>query len=81
MMQKFRQEMYSTPKDAMNFMEHLSREPGMFAEYTLDDHGRLVNIFWATADQQEKMARFAGCIQMDTTIFTNRSILTVIKKV
>lgn len=44
----------------------------MYLDKTLDDQGRLVNVYWATADQQERAARFGGCIQMDTTVFTNR---------
>lgn len=44
----------------------------MYYEHTLDAQGRLVDIFWSTIEQQEKIARFGGCIQMDTTVFTNR---------
>lgn len=44
----------------------------MFVECTFDALGRLVDVFWATADQQVKMERYGACIQMDTTVFTNR---------
>lgn len=71
-MQKVQEELYSTPEDASDFLLTLQSEPGMFVERTFDDAGRLVNVFWVTVQQQEKMARFGGCIQLDTTIFTNR---------
>ncbi|CAB1120285.1 unnamed protein product [Ectocarpus sp. CCAP 1310/34] len=50
----------------------LEAEPGMFVKRTFDSLGRIVDVFWATVDQQDKMATFGGCIQMETTVFTNR---------
>ncbi|CAM9330667.1 unnamed protein product, partial [Hapterophycus canaliculatus] len=38
----------------------------------LDAPGRLVDVFWSTIEQQGKIARFGGCIQLETTVFTNR---------
>lgn len=71
-MQKVKEEMYSTPEDAADFLSSVQGEPGMFVERTFDAHGRLVDVFWATINQQDKMRRFGGCIQLDTTVFTNR---------
>lgn len=71
-MQKIKDELYSSPEDASDFLSTLQREPGMFVERTFDSFGRLVDVFWATVDQQDKMARFGACIQLDTTAFSNR---------
>lgn len=71
-MQNTKEELYSSPEDAANFLSTLQKEPGMFVERTFEATGRRVDVFWATVDQQEKMARFGGCIQLDTTAFTNR---------
>lgn len=73
-MQKVNDAEYASPDDAANFLAKLGSEPGMFVERTFDDLGRLENVFWANVDQQEKMARFGDCIQMDTTAFTNRLV-------
>lgn len=70
--QKIKQELYSTPEDATDFLSTLKSEPGMFCDYTLDNRARLVNVYWSTAEQQENCTRFGGCIQLDTTVFTNR---------
>ena len=71
-MQKVNEDLYAKPEDATDFLASLKSEPGMYCEYTLDSQGRLVDIFWSTAGQQENIARFGGCIQLDTTAFTNR---------
>ncbi len=71
-MAKVQEELYCSPEDAANFLATLRSDPGMYVANTFDDPGRLVNVFWATADQQERAARFGGCIQMDTTVFANR---------
>ncbi|CAN0378187.1 unnamed protein product [Ectocarpus sp. 12 AP-2014] len=71
---KVQDELYSTPEDGADFLAKLGAEPGMFVKRTFDDLGRIVNVFWATVDQQEKMSRFGGCVQMDTTVFTNRYV-------
>ncbi|CAB1115474.1 unnamed protein product [Ectocarpus sp. CCAP 1310/34] len=64
--------LYSSPEDAANFLATLQSEPGMFVEREFDSIGRLENVFWATVDQQNKIARYGACIQMDTTVFMNR---------
>eukprot|EP00903_Cladosiphon_okamuranus_P017077 g15736.t1 len=69
---KVQDELYSTPEDGADFLAKLGAEPGMFVKRTFDDLGRIVNVFWAPVDQQEKMSRFGGCAQMDTTVLTNR---------
>lgn len=71
-MQKVNDELHAKPEDATDFLVSLKSEPGMYCEYNLDGQGRLVDIFWSTAGQQENIARFGGCIQLDTTVFTNR---------
>ena len=71
-MQKTNNELYSKPEDATDFLASLKSEPGMYCEHTLDAQGRLVDMFWSTVEQQEKIARFGGCIQLDTSVFTNR---------
>lgn len=71
-MAKIKEQLYSSPEDAANFLASLKSEPGTFVDQTFDALGRLVDVFWATVDQQEKMARYGACIQMDTTVFTNR---------
>ena len=71
---KVEDELYSTPEDGANFLAKLEAEPGMFVRRNFDNLGRIVDVFWATMDQQEKMARFGGCIQMDTTVFTNKYV-------
>ncbi|CAB1107867.1 unnamed protein product [Ectocarpus sp. CCAP 1310/34] len=71
---KVQDELYSTPEDGADFLAKLGAKPGMFVKRTFDDLGRIVNVFWATVDQQEKMSRFGGCVQMDTTVFTNRYV-------
>ncbi|CAN0356414.1 unnamed protein product, partial [Ectocarpus sp. 13 AM-2016] len=71
-MAKVQEELCCSPEDAANFLATLRSDPGMYVANTFDDPGRLVNVFWATADQQERAARFGGCIQMDTTVFANR---------
>ncbi|CAN0313035.1 unnamed protein product, partial [Pylaiella littoralis] len=43
-----------------DFLSTLQREPGMFVERTFDSFGRLVNVFWATVDQQDKMGEIQG---------------------
>ena len=70
--QKVKDELYCSPRDATEFLSNLKAEPGMFREYTLDVEGRLVNVYWATAEQQQKCARYGGCIQLDTTVFVCR---------
>ncbi|CAN0024212.1 unnamed protein product, partial [Hapterophycus canaliculatus] len=30
------------------------------------------DVFWSTVEQEGKIARFGGWIQLDTTVFTNR---------
>eukprot|EP00903_Cladosiphon_okamuranus_P017361 g15994.t1 len=52
---KVQDELYSTPEDGADFLAKLGAEPGMFVKRTFDDLGRIVNVFWATVDQQEKM--------------------------
>lgn len=71
-MQKVKDELYAIPEDATDFLASLKSEPGMYFDRTLDAQGRLVDVFWSTIEQQEKIARFGGCIQLDTTVFTNR---------
>eukprot|EP00903_Cladosiphon_okamuranus_P021507 g19772.t1 len=68
---KIQDELYSTPEDGADFLAKLEAEPGMFVRRTFDNLGRIVDVFWATVDQQDKMSRFGGCVQMDTTVFTN----------
>ncbi|CAB1106078.1 unnamed protein product [Ectocarpus sp. CCAP 1310/34] len=68
---KIQNELYSTPEDGANFLAKLEAEPGMFVKRTFDSLGRIVDVFWATVDQQDKMAA-TGCMQMDTTVFTDR---------
>lgn len=50
-MQKFQDELYSSPDDATDFLSTLKSEPGMNYEHKLDEQGRLVGFFWATVDQ------------------------------
>ena len=71
---KVQDELYSTPEDRADFLAKLEAEPGMFVRRTFDNLGRIVDVFWATVDQQDKMSRFGGCLQMDTTVFTNRYV-------
>lgn len=59
-MAKVQEELYCSPEDAANFLATLRSDPGMYVANTFDDPGRLVNVFWATADQQERAARFGG---------------------
>ncbi|CAM9958486.1 unnamed protein product, partial [Sphacelaria rigidula] len=54
------------------FFSTLKSEPGMFSEYKLDAKGRLVDAYWATAEQQQKCVRYGGCIQLDTTVLVCR---------
>ena len=70
-MAAIKDQLYSSPEDASNFLASLQSEPGMCVERTFDSFGRLENVFWATVDQQNKIARYGACIQMDTTVFTN----------
>ena len=72
-MQQAKEELYSSPQDAAEFLCDLASEPGMFYEYNLDPEGRLVDVYWASAYQQENCARYGGCIQLDTTVFVCRS--------
>eukprot|EP00903_Cladosiphon_okamuranus_P020047 g18414.t1 len=71
-MAAIKDQLYSSPEDAANFLATLQSEPGLFVERTFDTTGRLENVFWATVDQQNKIARYGACIQMDTTVFTNK---------
>lgn len=71
-MQKVNDALNAKPEDATDFLATLKSEPGMYCDHTLDAQGRLVDVFWATVQQQEQIARFGGCIQLDTTVFTNR---------
>lgn len=75
---KIQDQLYSTPADGADFLARLEAEPGMFVKRTFDDLGRIVDVFWATVDQQELMTRFGGCIQMDTTVFTNRCVPSMV---
>eukprot|EP00903_Cladosiphon_okamuranus_P014063 g13071.t1 len=71
-MAAIKDQLYSSPEDASNFLATLQSEPGLFVDRTVDTTGRLENVFWATVDQQNKIARYGACIQMDTTVFTNK---------
>ena len=79
-MAAIKDQLYSNPEDASNFLASLQSEPGMFVERTFDSLGRLENVFWATVDQQNKIARYGACIQMDTTVFTNRYLPRVVQR-
>ena len=70
--QKLSDELNAKPEDATDFLASLKSEPGMYCDQTLDAQGRLVDVFWSTIEQQAHIARFGGCIQLDTTVFTNR---------
>ncbi|CAN0521687.1 unnamed protein product, partial [Ectocarpus sp. 12 AP-2014] len=73
-MQKVNDASNAKPEDATDFLATLKSEPGMYCDHTLDAQGRLVDVFWATVQHQEQIARFGGCIQLDTTVFTNRYV-------
>ena len=64
---------YCTLADGADFLAKMEAEPEMFVKRThfrlptICTIGRIVDVFWATMNQQDKMARFGGCVQMDTT--------------
>lgn len=70
-MQKVNDALNAKPEDATDFLATLESEPGMYCDHTLNAQGRLVDVL-ATVQQQEQIARFGGCIQLDSTVFTNR---------
>jgi len=76
-MQMVNKDLYCTPDDAMQFMSSIRSEPGMFGEYTLDPQGRLVDVYWCTAEQKEKCIRYGDCVQMDTTMHVCRSVACI----
>ena len=50
-MQMVNKDLYCTPDDAMQFMSSIRSKPSMFGEYTPDPQGRLVDVYWCTAEQ------------------------------
>lgn len=72
-MQKMKEGLCCTPEDTKQFLCALASEPGMFDEYNLDREGRLVDVYWASANQQENCTRYGNCIQLETTVFACRS--------
>ena len=50
-MQKVNKDLYYTPDDAMQFMSSIRSKPSMFGEYTPEPQGRLVDVYWCTAEQ------------------------------
>jgi hypothetical protein len=61
--------------DAQMFVDQLSRKSlanlGFYFDYVVDDHGRLVHVFWADSTCRKNYAHFGDLVSFDSTYNTN----------
>jgi zinc finger SWIM domain-containing protein 3 len=62
--------------DAQMFVAQMERKkeanPAFFYDFVVDEHGKIVSIFWANATSRKNYSHFGDLVSFDATYSTNK---------